>query len=336
MSKKPPGGIYLEPCPLAVFAPSPTLSVTVESGLSEPEIHLHAAGQGFWVARMAARLGAEVALCVPLGGETGAVLESLLAVDGISLRSVAVEGANGAYVHDRRGGEREEIAQTLSPELHRHELDDLYGVALAAGIEAGTMLLTGPRNEGVLSPATYERLSSDLRRNDRFVLADLSGDCLAAALRGGVDLLKVSDEELLEAGWLESRELSAAVAAAGRLHDAGAANVLVSRGDKGVVAVVDEQTLCVTGPEFASLDQHGAGDSMFAGVGVALGNGLGVESALRVGAAAGALNVTRHGLGTGSPDEIVTLASQVEITAVNEAQAPDGGDSGDSAASTAS
>ena len=103
-------------CSLAVFAPSPAVTITVEpSPGDEPDIHMHAGGQGFWVAHMAARLGARVSLCVPLGGETGAVLESLLAVDGISVLSVDTEGANGAYIHDRRGGEREVIAETSSP-----------------------------------------------------------------------------------------------------------------------------------------------------------------------------------------------------------------------------
>ena len=88
-------------CSVAVFAPSPVVTITVEPGLDdEPDIHLHAGGQGFWVARMATRLGARVSLCVPLGGETGTVLKSLLGVDGVSVLYVDTEGANGAYIHD--------------------------------------------------------------------------------------------------------------------------------------------------------------------------------------------------------------------------------------------
>ena len=191
-------------CSLAVFAPSPAVTITVEpSPGDEPDIHMHAGGQGFWVAHMAARLGARVSLCVPLGGETGAVLESLLAVDGISVVSVETEGANGAYIHDRRGGEREVIAETSSPPLTRHELDDLYGVTLAAGLDSDAVLITGPRNEGVLPAEAFERLSRDLTANGRLVLADLSGEPLTAALRGGVTFLKVSDEDLVaDHGWV--------------------------------------------------------------------------------------------------------------------------------------
>ena len=49
---------------VAIFGPSPLLSVTVEArGEAHDDIHLHAAGQGVWVARMAGELGATPVLC---------------------------------------------------------------------------------------------------------------------------------------------------------------------------------------------------------------------------------------------------------------------------------
>ncbi len=132
----------LASCSVAVFAPSPAVTITVEPDPGdEPDIHLHAGGQGFWVARMAARLGAKVSLCVPLGGETGTVLESLLAVDGISVLSVETEGANGAYIHDRRSGEREVIAETSSPSAGAGTSSmTSTGSPLAAGLDSDVVL----------------------------------------------------------------------------------------------------------------------------------------------------------------------------------------------------
>ena len=150
MTAQATSNVQLKPCAITVFAPSPVLTITVENGHANPEIHLHAGGQGFWVARMARRLGAEIRLCVPLGGETGTVLESLLAAGGIKLIPTRVGSANGAYLHDRRTGERKEIAQVHSPSLQRHELDDLYDATLAAGLTSELVLLTGPQNEDVL------------------------------------------------------------------------------------------------------------------------------------------------------------------------------------------
>jgi 1-phosphofructokinase len=321
----------LRPCSIAIFDPSPVLTITVEVAEDRPEIHLHAGGQGFWVARMAARLEANVSLCVPLGGETGEVLRSLLAIDGVALRWTRVAGPNGAYLHDRRSGERVEIAETPSLALHRHELDELYGIALAAGLDADFTMLTGPRNEGVLPAETYERLTRDLKQNGRFVLADLSGQALAAALRGGVDLIKVSDEDLRADGRLQGGEMAAAITAARRLRDEGAANVLISRRDQTAVALLEDRVSAVRGPHFTPLDEHGAGDSMFAGLAVGLGSGLSIEDALRIGVAAGALNVTRRGLGTGDPHEISKVALQVKVEPLTPNAADEPGDQGPAA-----
>jgi len=64
---------------VAVFAPHPLLTITVEPRGDADDVHLHAGGQGVWVSRMAAELGAEPVLCGFAGGETGDVLQALLA-----------------------------------------------------------------------------------------------------------------------------------------------------------------------------------------------------------------------------------------------------------------
>ena len=60
-------------------------------------------------------------------------------------------------------------------------------------------------------------------------------------------------------------------------------------------------------------DTTGAGDSLMAGVSAALARGESIEEAIVLGAAAGALNVTRHGLGTGDPDTIDKLRELVVV-----------------------
>jgi 1-phosphofructokinase len=92
---------------LAVLAPTALLTITLEPGThGEPELHIHAGGQGFWIARMTTRLEIPTVLCAPLGGETGRVLHTLIRAEGVVLRPVRVAAANGSYVHDRREGTR--------------------------------------------------------------------------------------------------------------------------------------------------------------------------------------------------------------------------------------
>lgn len=159
-----------KPCVLTIFAPSPILTVTVEPGPRGEEVHFHAGGQGVWVARMAAGLGARVTLCTSLGG-------------------------------DRRDGERRVIVETPSPVIGRHELDDLFGLTVTAGLAADATMLTGERQDDVLPAETYCRIAEDLRGNGCTVMADLAREPLRAALRGTLDVVKISDEELCKDGW---------------------------------------------------------------------------------------------------------------------------------------
>jgi 1-phosphofructokinase len=303
---------------MAVFAPSPLLTVTIEPGSDRPEVHLHAGGQGFWVARMAARLGADVTICCTLGGEPGGVLRGLIEAEPLTLRAADAETANGVYVHDRRGGDRLEIVSVESRPLARHASDELYGIALGAGLDADVVLMTGCQPPDVIDADLYRRLGHDLRTNGKVVIADLTGPSLRATLEGGVALLRLSDEELLAEGYAASDHVVQMLTGARRLHEAGAEYVLVSRGPAPAILIDGDHgpaELELVGPIFEALDRHGTGDSMFAATGVGLARGLGMIDALRLGVAAGALNATRRGLGTGTREEIERLAAHVQIRA---------------------
>ncbi len=164
---------------VAVFAPSPLYTVMIEAGPDgEPEVHFHAGGQGFWIARMVNRLRARALPCAPVGGETGLVLRTLIEREGVALEAVPVQGWNGGYVQDRRSGERQLLAQVPSPRLGRHEVDDLYDAALVAGLAAGVAVLTGPTHDRVLPTHISRRLPRDLGENGVAVVADLAGAAL--------------------------------------------------------------------------------------------------------------------------------------------------------------
>ena len=301
---------------LVVFAPSPLLTITIEAGGSEhEEIHLHAGGQGFWVARMAALLGGKVAMCCALGGESGVVLHALVEREHVELVAVECAAANGVYVHARRDGARSELARTYCTGLSRHESDELYGVTFSAALDSGLALLTGTDPPGILEPDIYRRLAGDLRSNGVRVIADLTGEPLRHALEGGIDLLKISSEELLAAGLADSDEVPQQVDALRSLHEAGAQTILLSRAERPSLVLdgVHDRFLQLRGPHVEALEPHGTGDSMFAALGASLAADNDLEVALRVATAAGCLNATRHGLGTGTRQEIEQLSRHVEV-----------------------
>ncbi len=304
---------------VCVFAPAPILTVTIERAAHDDEthggeLHIHPGGQGFWVARMLQTLGASVTFCSALGGETGDVYGHLLASSGIDVRVVAVTEPSGAYVHDRREGEREEWWHATLGPLRRHEVDDLYSVTLAAALEAGICVLTGThRQDSVLPDGTFARLAADLRANGVAVVADLQGEFLREVLAGGADLVKISGDELVEDGWASGQEDADVSAGIERLAEAGAVDVVVSRAAGGAMALLDGKLLTASGPVMTAVDPAGAGDSMTAALAWARAAGKPAVEALSHAVAAGAMNVTRHGLGSGDAEAIAMLAENVQI-----------------------
>jgi 1-phosphofructokinase len=297
-----------------VFAPAPQLTVTIEAPGDELELHVHPGGQGIWQARMITSLGVSVTLCACLGGEVGRVLEPLINDEGVDLRVVPRDvGGNGWYVHDRREGERAEIAQHPGPPLTRHEIDELYGMALAEGLRAAISVLSGTTEPSIVPPDIYRRLAADLTNNGSRVVADLSGEHLSAVLEGGVHFLKVGHEQLLNDGRAKDKSDDALIAATRQLHEEGAESVIVSRADKPSIALLDGEIFAVEMPKLEEADPRGAGDSMTAGVTAVLAKHGDLHDAVRTGAAAGALNVTRHGLGSGRADAIAELIPRVRI-----------------------
>lgn len=296
-----------------VFAPAPVLTVTIEQVAGAPDLHVHPGGQGVWQARMAATLGSDVTLCVSVGGETGQLVGTLLAGQEVTVRSVQRSAGSGWYVHDRRDGAREEVAEWPGAPLQRHDLDELYTIALAEGLRSDVTVLSGPADPSVVDPDVYRRLTTDLTGNGVRVVADLSGVHLAAVLRGGASFVKVSHEELLRDGRAADGTEDALVAAGTALLSAGAAAALISRAGDPALAFFDGTVQRVHAPPLQIKEHRGAGDSMSAGVAAVLARGGDLSEAIRTGAAAGALNVTRHGLGTGRAEAVQELLSRVRL-----------------------
>lgn len=299
---------------VTIFAPSPTLTITVEDHPQGSEIHVHAGGQGVWQARMLRRLGVSVTMCSVLTGELGLVMRHLLEDEGLSVVAIDREGRGSAYVHDRRGGERAVVAEEEGDPIGRHELDDLYGAMLRSAAESQVAVLSGPAGDSAVPADVYRRLAIDLRGDGRTVVADLAGERLDAVVAGRADVVKVSHEELIDAGLCADASTDAVSVAMRALRDRGAGVVIATRGGDEPLLLLDERGLAeVSMRRLEENETRGAGDSLTAGVVAGLVRGKSIREAVATGAAAGALNVTRHGLGTGDADTILRLRDDVTV-----------------------
>jgi 1-phosphofructokinase len=306
-----------DPPRVTVFGPHPILDVTIERrGADEDDIHIHPAGQGVWVARMAGEMGAHPILCGFCGGETGGLLRPLLdSLPGES-RCVETTSASGSWVIDRRSGKREMIAQAPSDPPSRHEIDDLFSITTAAAMISEVLVCCGPFPQESFEPDLYRRLVTDVRAQGTRVIVDLSPPRLDHALAGGPDLVKVDDWQLAEFVRDDIGTSKRFRAAAQKLLDRGAGAVVATKGGDPALVIRGDRAWELIPPKFEEGASEGSGDSMVGAIGAAFARGFEFEEALRLGAAAGATNFLRRGLGTGSRAVVDDLVGRVELRPV--------------------
>lgn len=300
---------------IAVLGPVLYLTVTIESTSSgDDEVHIHPGGQGFWVARMLKHLEERPLLCGPVGGEAGKVFIGLLGQYGMGMSPIEIAHRSPVVITDRRSGDREVLADSPPVSLERHEIDDVYGRFLDKAIAAGVCVVTGQSDE-IFPDQFYRRLGHDLHAGEVKVVADLHGPELWSFLEGGpIEVLKVSDDDLRGDGMLDGEsDQQSLLAAMTQLVAAGAGSVVLSREDDPALALIEDDWLEVRAPELDPADHRGAGDSMTAGLAAAIRQNLGPEEMLRLASAAGAANVTRHGLGSADSSLIPGLTEKVDV-----------------------
>jgi 1-phosphofructokinase len=310
---QPPGAAGASSPPrVAIFAPHPLLTVTLErEGPEREQVHFHAGGQGVWVARMAACLGADPVLCGFVGGESGELIDGLLARLAGERRLVGTASASGCYVTDRRSGERELLACALSDPPSRHELDELFSITCAEAIADRWLVVTNPMPAEALPLELYGDLIADARAGGCRTLVDLSAPRLDSALRGEPDLVKLNDWELAEFVRGPVSEPSQLRGAAQLLCDQGAGAVIVTRGERPALVLAGERAWRLTSPRLEHGFREGCGDAMLGAFVAMWAQGEDLERALVVGAAAGAANFLRHGLGSASREVVERLAGSV-------------------------
>lgn len=301
--------------PVVVFSPTLFVSVAIEQQPDgAEEVHFHPAGQGFWVARMVRTLEAPAVLCTAVGGESGSILRPLLATAGITLHAIPARLPNRVQIHDRRSGSSQTIATTPSGPWTRHEIDDLHNLFVSHAMRAGAAVLTGPLPEAEFEPKLYGRVARELGQNGVPVLADLSGECLHA-LGAGTRLLKIEHDELIDAGLAcdaSPQELARGMRA---LRARGIQDIVCSRAAEPALALLQDRLLELRAPQLEVVNEHGAGDSMMGALAVGLARGQPETQLMQLAVAAGCLNVTRRGLGSGRRESIERLAGLIDIHA---------------------
>jgi 6-phosphofructokinase 2 len=246
-------------------------------------------GGGINVSRAIRHLGGDSLAIYPAGGPTGEHLRALLEREQVRQAPVPV-----------RAWTRENLY--VLEEATRHQYKFIMpGAALEEGewhrcLEALERLPENPAYvvaSGSMPPGVpadfFARVARLARRlGSRFVL-DTGQPAFGLALREGIYLAKPNLHELCElAGRDLADEPRQAEAALELVHGGRCEVVVLSLGPGGALLATAEGTERLRAPSVRVRSRVGAGDSMLAGVVLALARGMALRAAVRYGIAAGA------------------------------------------------
>ncbi|MBS1151906.1 MAG: fructose-phosphate kinase [Myxococcaceae bacterium] len=277
------------------------------------ETHLDPAGKGINVSRMAHRLGWPTIAFGFVAGEIGNLVARALDAERVQHHFVRISGqtrVNTTLVERENG--RASSFYAPGPAVPPDAAQSLDAL-LRFWIQAGRVLvLAGSLPPGIPANAyaDYVRVAKRLGVK---VIVDSDGNSMREAVAAVPDLIKpnvAEAERLLER---KLPDLASIRLAARELAGRGIGTVIISMGADGALCIDQNRTWHVHPLVVQRLSTVGSGDSMIAGLAVALARGGSIEEGLRLGTAAGAATAMTPGTALGTSAEVAELLPRVRL-----------------------
>lgn len=205
-------------------------------------------------------------------------------------------------------------ASTGGPKVTKEHLDSLFAHFQAWLPVAKVAVLAGSLLPGIPESIYVEYVRAAKARGV-FVILDAHGPALKLGLEAKPDLIKPN---LVEAEELVGHTLGdlPAVAKAVRELSRRAGTAIVSMGARGALCATGNTTLRILPPSVKQTSSVGSGDSMLAGIAVAIARGHSLADGLRLGAAAGAATAQSRGTRLGTAKQVELLLEAVTVEEV--------------------
>lgn len=298
-----------------------SVDVIVLGGLNRVQIDaLDPGGKGLNASRVISRLGRRTVALGFLGGVTGGMIRTRLDAEGVphDFDDVPELTRINVMVYERKIPRRTRLylpGATVDP-ARLAALEDRL-LQLPPG---SVVILAGSVPPGLSQPV-YRDLVVALRARGIRPLVDASGPALEAVLGAHPELVKPNVEEVTELLGRTLRNDGEVLDAARELRARGPENVVISQGADGAIALAGSRAWKAIPPKVVERSTIGSGDSMMAGLAIALAEGRSLEEGLRLGTAAGAATAMVPGTRLCAADQVTRLLPLVRVHALRRDEA---------------
>lgn len=270
-----------------------------------------AGGKGLNVTRVLAQLGAPVLATGLLGGSNGDFIRTEMESQGIEHSFVKIPGNTRSCIAILEDGIQTEVLGR-GPDISSEALERFYVGFQRLLPKARVIILSGSLPPGV-PVGTYRLLIETARWYGATVILDTSGARLVEGIKAKPFAIKPNLDELgmLMGKCLDSEE--GVTQAMEAVAESGVENVIVSLGDKGALALVQDQFYRITVPKIATINPVGSGDATVAGLAWGIYQGMELQATLALAAACGVSNAMEQNTGHIDPREVEKLITKVEV-----------------------
>lgn len=253
-------------------------------------------GGGLNVARSIARLGGKAFALYTAGGAVGTMLQELLDQEDIQHEAIPISGwTRQSFIVFEEANERQYRFGLPGPSLAEKEWQAVLDELSSRQGDLQFVVASGSLPPGVPSDF-YARVAGATKEKKARLILDTSGDALVQALNEGVYLVKPNLRELCEVlgPGIDTEEQQESALA--ELVESGKAEAAVlSLGGSGALFKSSAAAGRLRAPSVRRQSAVGAGDSMVAGIVLALSRGAALPEAALFGVAAGSAAVMSPG-----------------------------------------
>ncbi|GGH32101.1 1-phosphofructokinase [Paenibacillus segetis] len=273
-------------------------------------------GKGINVAKVISLLGGKVAATGFIAGSSGSFIENSLMDRGIQTSFVRVPGESRVCLNiiDESNGSSTELLEQ-GPSVDQVAVKDIKETVHRLALQSSIVVLSGSLPPG--APAQlYADLIDIVKSTHARVFLDTSGAALNSGLQAQPYFVKPNEHEL--AAFLGRDQLAPTewAEAAHKLAAEGIAQVCVTLGSRGSIAIIDGEGYHITPPTIQAVNTVGCGDSFVAGMAYAEERGDSPAEKLRIASAVAAANAMSDKAGHFDYALFQDYVKQVQVAAL--------------------
>ena len=288
--------------------------IKIDDKIRAREVYRAAGGNGVNVSRVAARLGHPTVAMGFAGGRTGSELTELLKAENVRTWFTHQNASTrtNAIIHD----DNNDQVRVSSPgaTVEANEVAALEN-AIFDLRAPDFLVITGSLLKG-MPEDFYLRVIRRAAEEGVAVVADVDRE-LKEVVAAGVHLIKPNQYELARLTSQEVDDHESAVAAARVALESSVEVVVASLGAQGAVLVTANEAWRAVPPQVKVDSAVGAGDSLLAGVLVAMAEGEAWDEVLRLGVACGTATAMTPGTDLCFKETIDEILPQVSLEALD-------------------